>query len=81
MQLFINNEFVDAKSGKTFSTINPATGKVIAEVAEGDKVIQIGIQIINEKKLIINYFFKADVDLAVEAAKKAFSIEIRHGVK
>ncbi|CAD6994704.1 unnamed protein product [Ceratitis capitata] len=50
-QLFINNEFVDAVSGKKFPTVNPATGKVIAEIAEGDK---------------------ADVDLAVAAAKKAF---------
>jgi hypothetical protein len=24
-QLFINNEFVDAKSGTTFNTVNPAT--------------------------------------------------------
>lgn len=37
-QLFINNEFVDAKSGKTFPTINPATGEKICEVAEADKV-------------------------------------------
>jgi aldehyde dehydrogenase (NAD+) len=36
--LFINNEFVDAKSGKTFETVNPANGKVIARVAEADKV-------------------------------------------
>ncbi|XP_076239580.1 aldehyde dehydrogenase 1A1 [Calliopsis andreniformis] len=36
-QLFINNEFVDAVSKKTFPTINPANGKVIVEVAEGDK--------------------------------------------
>jgi aldehyde dehydrogenase (NAD+) len=36
-QLFINNQFVDAKSGKTFETINPATGKVIASIAEADK--------------------------------------------
>lgn len=36
-KLFINNEFVDAKSGKTFETINPATGQVIANVAEADK--------------------------------------------
>ncbi|XP_039964054.1 aldehyde dehydrogenase X, mitochondrial isoform X2 [Bactrocera tryoni] len=50
-QLFINNEFVDAVSGKKFPTINPTTGKLIAQVAEGDK---------------------ADVDLAVAAAKKAF---------
>ncbi|XP_044013088.1 aldehyde dehydrogenase X, mitochondrial-like [Aphidius gifuensis] len=51
-QLFINNEFVDAKSGKKFPTINPATGLVITQVSEGDK---------------------ADVELAVAAAKKAFS--------
>ena len=25
-QLFINNEWVDAESGRTFSTFNPATG-------------------------------------------------------
>lgn len=36
-QLFINNEFVDAVSGKKFATVNPATEKVIAEVSEGDK--------------------------------------------
>ncbi|XP_015428442.1 PREDICTED: aldehyde dehydrogenase X, mitochondrial [Dufourea novaeangliae] len=36
-QLFINNEFVDAVSRKKFTTINPADGTVIAEVAEGDK--------------------------------------------
>ncbi|HOR28211.1 MAG TPA: aldehyde dehydrogenase family protein [Candidatus Sumerlaeota bacterium] len=35
-QLLINNEWVKAASGKTFETINPATGDVIAEVAEGD---------------------------------------------
>lgn len=34
---FINNEFVDAVSGKTFPTINPATEEVICHVAEGDK--------------------------------------------
>jgi aldehyde dehydrogenase (NAD+) len=52
LQLFINNEFVDARSGKTFPTINPATGKKIVDVAEGDK---------------------ADVDLAVKAAQRAFA--------
>lgn len=30
--LFINNEFVAAKSGKTITTIDPSTEKVIAEV-------------------------------------------------
>lgn len=51
MQLFINNQFVDAQSGKTFPTVNPATGKPIALIAEADK---------------------ADIDLAVKAAKQAF---------
>src|SRR5436305_1018690 len=32
-QLFINGEFVDAKSGETFATINPATEEMIANVA------------------------------------------------
>ncbi|KRK04351.1 aldehyde dehydrogenase X, mitochondrial isoform X1 [Drosophila yakuba] len=50
-QLFINNEFVDSVSGKTFATFNPATSKEIVKVSEGDK---------------------ADIDLAVKAAKKAF---------
>ena len=36
-QLFINNEFVDAKSGKKFTTLNPTDGTVIAKIAEGDK--------------------------------------------
>ena len=51
-QLFINNEFVDSVSKKTFPTTNPATGKKIADIAEGDK---------------------ADIDLAVAAASKAFA--------
>ncbi len=36
-QMFINNEFVDAVSGKTFATIDPSTEEVICQVAEGDK--------------------------------------------
>jgi aldehyde dehydrogenase (NAD+) len=35
-KLFINGEFVDSVSGKTFDTINPATGEVIVAIAEGD---------------------------------------------
>src|ERR1700722_10726275 len=50
-QLFIDGKFADAKSGKTFEVYNPATGDVLANVAEGDK---------------------ADVDLAVKAARRAF---------
>src|SRR5450432_3781916 len=36
-QLFINNQFVNSASGKTFPTYNPATGEVLAQVAEGDR--------------------------------------------
>src|SRR5438094_5023843 len=36
-QLFIDGQFVDAESGKTFKTPNPATGETFAEVAEGEK--------------------------------------------
>jgi len=34
-KLFINGRFVDAVSGATFNTINPATGAVLTQVAEG----------------------------------------------
>ncbi|HNL28191.1 MAG TPA: aldehyde dehydrogenase family protein, partial [bacterium] len=36
-KLFINNTFVDAASNRTFETINPATGKAICAISEGDK--------------------------------------------
>jgi aldehyde dehydrogenase (NAD+) len=49
--LLIGGKWQDSVSGKTFETMNPATGEVICNVAEGDK---------------------ADVDLAVKAARKAF---------
>ena len=50
-KMLINGEWVDSASGKTFDTVNPATGDVICRVAEGDK---------------------ADIDMAVKAARKAF---------
>jgi aldehyde dehydrogenase (NAD+) len=49
--MLIGGKWVDSQSGKTFPTINPATGETICQVAEGDK---------------------ADIDLAVKAARKAF---------
>jgi aldehyde dehydrogenase (NAD+) len=49
-QAFINNEYVNAVSGKTFDTFNPSTEERIASVAECDK---------------------ADVDIAVKAARAA----------
>jgi phenylacetaldehyde dehydrogenase len=36
-QMLINGKWVNAASGKTFPTYNPATGEVLARVAEGDK--------------------------------------------
>src|SRR5690242_6631477 len=48
--MLIGGRWVDSVSGKTFATINPATGENICQVAEGDK---------------------ADIDLAVKAARKA----------
>jgi len=50
-KLLINNEWVDSVSKKTFPTLNPATGEVIANIAEADK---------------------ADVDIAVKVARRAF---------
>ena len=42
--LFIGNEFIKAKSRKTFDTINPATGKVICRVEEaGDVDVDIAV--------------------------------------
>src|SRR5271170_3368728 len=35
-QLFINGQWCDAASAKTFETPNPATGETLARVAEGD---------------------------------------------
>lgn len=36
-KILINNQWVDSVSGKTFDTINPATGEVLAKVAEADE--------------------------------------------
>jgi phenylacetaldehyde dehydrogenase len=50
-QMLIDGRWVNAASGKTFPTYNPATGEVLAQIAEGDR---------------------ADIDAAVQAARKAF---------
>ena len=36
-KMLINGQWVEAASGKTFPSYNPATGEVLARVAEGDK--------------------------------------------
>ena len=35
-QLLINNRWIASESGKTFATVNPATGEEICQVAEAD---------------------------------------------
>ncbi len=50
-KLLIGGNWVDAESGKTFETRNPATDEVLAKIAEGGK---------------------ADIDKAVQAARKAY---------
>jgi phenylacetaldehyde dehydrogenase len=35
-QLFINGQWCDAASGRTFETPDPATGEILARIAEGD---------------------------------------------
>ena len=49
----IAGRFLDAISGKTFETLNPANGKVLAKIARCEK---------------------ADVDIAVDAARNAFDV-------
>src|SRR5262245_66077061 len=36
-KMLIGGKWVDAASGKTFTTVNPATAETLAVVAEGDK--------------------------------------------
>src|SRR5690242_19306237 len=36
-KMLIDGKWIDSSSGKTFESVNPATGDVIANVAEGDK--------------------------------------------
>lgn len=37
VKLFINNEFVEASGGKTFSVLNPSTGETISNVSEASQ--------------------------------------------
>lgn len=44
-ELFINGKFVPPKSGKYFSTINPATEKLLTKVAEADSAdVELAVQ-------------------------------------
>ncbi|GMA51371.1 aldehyde dehydrogenase [Alicyclobacillus contaminans] len=54
-RLFINGEFVDSVSGKTFETYNPATGEVLAVVSEAgpedvDRAVQAARKAFDEGK-------------------------------
>ncbi len=46
-QLFINNEWLDAESGRTFSTLNPATG--IPYILYSEPYLQFTILVYNVK--------------------------------
>jgi hypothetical protein len=37
-RLLIDGNWVEAASGKTFESLNPATGEILATVAEGDTI-------------------------------------------
>jgi len=37
-KIFINNEWLQAENGKTFSVINPSTGREICQVEEATRV-------------------------------------------
>jgi len=50
-KILIDGKWVEAVSSRTFETYNPATGEVLAQIAEGDR---------------------ADIDLGVKAARRAF---------
>uniref|UniRef100_A0A803VBP5 aldehyde dehydrogenase (NAD(+)) n=1 Tax=Ficedula albicollis TaxID=59894 RepID=A0A803VBP5_FICAL len=64
LQIFINNEWHDAVSKKTFPTINPATGEVICQVAEGDKALE---TLDNGKPYAISYL--VDLDMVVKCLR------------
>src|ERR1700746_877907 len=36
-KMLVNGKWVESASGKTFPTYNPATGEVLAKIAEGDR--------------------------------------------
>ncbi|KAJ8961514.1 hypothetical protein NQ318_014764 [Aromia moschata] len=80
-KLFINNEFVDAVSKKTFPAINPATEEKIADVAEGDKGPPHSLRAQGPVKYKsgaddddrVQTITQADIDVAVAAAKTAFA--------
>ncbi|PZA07487.1 aldehyde dehydrogenase [Meiothermus sp. Pnk-1] len=59
-QAFIGGKFVDALSGRTFPTYNPATGQLITQIAACDA---------------------ADVDKAVQVARRAFDSGIWRDLK
>ncbi|XP_061720071.1 aldehyde dehydrogenase, mitochondrial [Cydia pomonella] len=47
--LFINNEWVKSSEGKTFQTVNPANGKVIADIQQaGQADVEQAVQAANE---------------------------------
>ena len=42
-KMLINGKWINAASGKTFPTYNPATGEVLAQIAEGDRATDLNV--------------------------------------
>uniref|UniRef100_A0A673X091 aldehyde dehydrogenase (NAD(+)) n=1 Tax=Salmo trutta TaxID=8032 RepID=A0A673X091_SALTR len=64
LQLFINNQWQDAVSKRSFPTINPATGEVICQVAEADKELE---TLDNGKPYAVSY--SVDVPMVVKCLR------------
>ncbi|XP_054258454.1 aldehyde dehydrogenase, mitochondrial isoform X2 [Macrosteles quadrilineatus] len=62
--IFINNEWLKSSSGKTFETIDPASGKVIAEVQRSDKSLE---TLDNGKPYAMSY--GVDVPLSIKCLR------------
>ncbi|MGG1571961.1 aldehyde dehydrogenase family protein [Fictibacillus sp. NRS-1165] len=67
-KLFINGEWVPSKSGKTFETLNPSTGEVLALVAEGGKE-DIGLAVDAARKAFDSGYWSK-----MSAAKRSYLI-------
>ena len=71
-KLLINNKWVDSASGKTFPTINPATGEVITKVAEADAA-----DVDKAEKQKIQEYFSPGRHLVIRVALLLFDVTHR----
>ena len=82
-KLFINNEWVESSSKKSFETYNPATGEVIASVSEGSaddvdraldenhvRDVAVGVLVAVEARVLVDLDAPAADEMALEAARR-----------